>query len=84
MCTITGGREGIAIMPVVQLVEEVLRHASFGCLLESGRIAGTGTADELHDSNLLRQMYLGGTPMWRRKTTTMLPATPAARARTVP
>ena len=53
-------REGIAILLVEQLVEKALRHASFGYLLETGRIAGSGTAAELHDSDLLRRIYLGG------------------------
>lgn len=55
-------REGIAILLVEQLVEKALRHASYGYLLETGRIAGSGTSAELHDSALLRRIYLGGAP----------------------
>ena len=42
-------------------IEKALRHASFGYLLETGCIAGSGAAAELHDSDLLRRIYLGGT-----------------------
>jgi branched-chain amino acid transport system ATP-binding protein len=54
-------REGLAILLVEQLVEKALRHASYGYLLETGAIGGEGTAAELHDSALLRRIYLGGT-----------------------
>jgi branched-chain amino acid transport system ATP-binding protein len=54
-------REGLAILLVEQLVEKALRHASYGYLLETGAIGGEGTAVELHDSALLRRIYLGGT-----------------------
>ena len=54
-------REGLAILLVEQLVEKALRHASYGYLLETGAIGGEGTAAGLHDSALLRRIYLGGT-----------------------
>ena len=54
-------RAGLAILLVEQLVEKALRHASYGYLLETGAIGGEGTAAELHDSALLRRIYLGGT-----------------------
>ncbi len=54
-------REGLAILLVEQLAEKALRHASYGYLLETGAIGGEGTAAELHDSALLRRIYLGGT-----------------------
>ena len=54
-------RNGLAILLVEQLVEKALRHASYGYLLETGAIGGEGTAAELHDSALLRRIYLGGT-----------------------
>jgi branched-chain amino acid transport system ATP-binding protein len=54
-------RDGLAILLVEQLVEKALRHASYGYLLETGAIGGEGTAAELHDSALLRRIYLGGT-----------------------
>ena len=53
-------RTGIAVLLVEQLVEKALRHASFGYLLETGRIGGEGSAAELQDSALLRRVYLGG------------------------
>jgi branched-chain amino acid transport system ATP-binding protein len=53
-------RDGVAILLVEQLVEKALRHASYGYLLETGAIGGEGTTAELHDSALLRRIYLGG------------------------
>ena len=51
---------GVAILLVEQLVEKALRHAHYGYLLETGAIAGEGSARELGDSALLRRIYLGG------------------------
>ena len=53
-------REGLAILLVEQLVEKALRHANWCYLLETGRIAGAGSAREMHDSELLHRIYLGG------------------------
>ena len=53
-------REGLAILLVEQLVEKALRHAHWCYLLETGRIAGAGSAAEMHDSELLHRIYLGG------------------------
>ncbi|HYL18481.1 MAG TPA: ABC transporter ATP-binding protein [Burkholderiales bacterium] len=53
-------REGLAILLVEQLVEKALRHAHWCYLLETGRIAGAGSAREMHDSELLHRIYLGG------------------------
>jgi branched-chain amino acid transport system ATP-binding protein len=53
-------REGLAILLVEQLVEKALRHAHWCYLLETGRIAGAGSAEEMHDSELLHRIYLGG------------------------
>lgn len=53
-------RDGTAILLVEQLVEKALRHAHRGVLLETGRIVGEGTAAELHGSDLLHRVYLGG------------------------
>ena len=53
-------RDGVAILLVEQLVEKALRHADYGYLLETGRIAGSGPAAELRDSPLLHRIYLGG------------------------
>ncbi|GJD50559.1 High-affinity branched-chain amino acid transport ATP-binding protein LivF [Methylobacterium crusticola] len=51
---------GTAVLLVEQLVEKALRHATYGYLLETGAVAGEGTAAELQDSALLRRIYLGG------------------------
>jgi len=52
--------EGLAILLVEQLVEKALRHAHWCYLVETGRIAGYGRATEMHDSELLKRVYLGG------------------------
>lgn len=54
-------KEGLAILLVEQLVEKALRHARWCYLVETGRIAGSGRAADMHDSELLRRIYLGGT-----------------------
>ena len=53
-------REGVAILLVEQLVEKALRFASYGYLLETGRVAGQGTPEELQRGDQLRRIYLGG------------------------
>jgi len=53
-------QEGLAILLVEQLVEKALRHAHWCYLVETGRIAGSGRAAEMHDSELLKRIYLGG------------------------
>lgn len=53
-------RGGTAVLLVEQLVEKALRHAGYGYLLETGAVAGEGTAAALQDSALLRRIYLGG------------------------
>jgi branched-chain amino acid transport system ATP-binding protein len=53
-------RGGTAILLVEQLVEKALRHADRCMLLETGRIAGQGTAAEIQGSELLHKIYLGG------------------------
>jgi branched-chain amino acid transport system ATP-binding protein len=55
-------REGVAVLLVEQLVEKALRRADFCFLVETGRIAGAGPAAEIHGSDLLRDIYLGGAP----------------------
>jgi len=52
--------EGVSILLVEQLVEKALRHADYGFLIETGRIAGEGTPDTLRDGPLLERVYLGG------------------------
>ncbi len=53
--------EGIAVLLVEQLVEKALRHADYGFLVETGRIAGEGEPESLRQGHLLEQVYLGGT-----------------------
>jgi branched-chain amino acid transport system ATP-binding protein len=52
--------EGLAILLVEQLVEKALRHAHWGYLVETGRIAASAPAAQLRDGELIRQVYLGG------------------------
>jgi len=52
-------REGMAILLVEQMVETALRFADYGYLLETGRIVGAGTAEEIRHSEALRSVYLG-------------------------
>jgi branched-chain amino acid transport system ATP-binding protein len=50
----------IAILVVEQSVTLALRHATYGYLLENGRLAMQGTAHELTDREQLSNRYLGG------------------------
>jgi branched-chain amino acid transport system ATP-binding protein len=56
-------KSGLAILLVEQLVEKALRHAHFGYLVETGRIAAAAFSDELRESDLLQRVYLGGAPV---------------------
>lgn len=51
---------GLAILLVEQLVEKALRHAHYGYLVETGRIAAEAFADELGQGDLLQRVFLGG------------------------
>ena len=53
-------REGVAVLLVEQLVEKALRHASYCYLIETGRVAGEGTVEEIQRGDLLHRIYLGG------------------------
>jgi branched-chain amino acid transport system ATP-binding protein len=53
-------RQGMAILLVEQMVEKALRHAHWCYIVETGKIEGSGPAAEMHDSDLLRRIYLGG------------------------
>jgi branched-chain amino acid transport system ATP-binding protein len=50
----------LAILVVEQSVTLALRHATYGYLLENGRLAMQGTAHELTDREQLSNRYLGG------------------------
>ncbi len=53
-------RDGLAILLVEQLVEKALRHAHYGYLFETGRVAAEAFADELGQGDLLHRVFLGG------------------------
>ena len=58
---------GLAILLVEQLVDKALRHANYGYLVETGRIAAEAPADELRESDVLHRVYLGGNAAALRK-----------------
>ncbi|WP_213956869.1 ABC transporter ATP-binding protein [Variovorax sp. dw_954] len=51
--------EGTTILLVEQMVERALQIADTAYVLQNGRVIGHGPARELHDSELVRQAYLG-------------------------
>ena len=51
--------QGTAILLVEQMVDKALRHAHHGYVLETGRIAASGTAAEIRISAALQRAYLG-------------------------
>jgi branched-chain amino acid transport system ATP-binding protein len=51
---------GLAILLVEQLVEKALRHAQYGYLLETGRVATSDFSQELRKGDLIHRVYLGG------------------------
>ena len=51
---------GLAILLVEQLVDKALRHAHHGYLLETGRIAASAPSQQLRESDVIHQVYLGG------------------------
>ena len=53
---------GLAILLVEQLVEKALRHAHYGYLMETGRIAAAAFSGELREGDLLQRVYLGAAP----------------------
>lgn len=53
-------RSGLAILLVEQMVDKALRHAQYGYLIETGRIAAEASATELRDSDTIKRIYLGG------------------------
>ena len=53
-------QSGLAILLVEQLVEKALRHAHYGYLVETGRIAAAACAGDLRESDLLHRVFLGG------------------------
>ena len=51
--------DGLAILLVEQLVEKALRHADYGYLIETGRIAAAAGAEALRTGDLIERVYLG-------------------------
>jgi branched-chain amino acid transport system ATP-binding protein len=51
--------DGLAILLVEQLVEKALRHAHYGYLIETGRVAAGASAEELRQGDLIERVYLG-------------------------
>jgi len=52
--------QGMAILLVEQLVDKALRHAHYGYLMETGRMAASAFSQELREGDLLQRVYLGG------------------------
>jgi len=52
--------QGLAILLVEQLVDKALRHAHYGYLMETGRMAASAFSEELREGDLLHRVYLGG------------------------
>jgi len=52
-------KEGAAIILVEQLVEKALRHADTACVMDTGRVVHTGSAEEIASSPVIREIYLG-------------------------
>jgi branched-chain amino acid transport system ATP-binding protein len=51
--------EGTALLVVEQDVDAALRIAQRGYVLETGRIAGSGSSEELLEDPRVREAYLG-------------------------
>jgi len=51
--------DGLAILLVEQLVEKALRHADYGYLIETGRVAASAGAQALREGDLIERVYLG-------------------------
>ena len=53
-------KQGIAILLVEQLVDKALKHANYVYLLEAGEVVAQGSADEMRESEMIKNVYLGG------------------------
>ena len=45
---------------VEQLVDKALKHANYVYLLEAGEVVAHGGADEMRNSEMIKNVYLGG------------------------
>jgi branched-chain amino acid transport system ATP-binding protein len=52
-------QEGMTILLVEQNVREALDLADRGYVLQTGRIVGQGSGQELLESNMFREVFLG-------------------------
>lgn len=52
-------RSGVAILLVEQLVEKALRHANHVVLLANGKVAASGSPDELQQGNTIQRILVG-------------------------
>lgn len=52
--------QGVAILLVEQLVDKALKHANYVYLLESGEIVAHGDVNQMRGSELIKNVYLGG------------------------
>jgi branched-chain amino acid transport system ATP-binding protein len=59
-------REGVSFVLAEQNTNIALSHASFGYILETGRIVLDGTAEALRSNEDVREFYLGSTGAGRR------------------
>ncbi|MCW2293331.1 branched-chain amino acid transport system ATP-binding protein [Pseudomonas sp. BIGb0408] len=53
-------REGVSFLVAEQNINVALRHASYGYILENGRVVGEGNAEQLASRDDLQHFYLGG------------------------
>ena len=60
-------RQGTTILLVEQNAHKALGIAGRGYVLENGRIAASGSADELNSDEKVREAYLGGTALKHTK-----------------
>ena len=59
-------REGVSILLAEQNTNIALRHATYGYILESGRVVMDGEAKELRENSDVKEFYLGMSESGRR------------------
>src|SRR5690606_30788903 len=52
--------EGMSILVIEQNARMALAHASYGYVLETGRVVVEGTSEELRSNDYVQEYYLGG------------------------
>jgi hypothetical protein len=53
-------REGLSVLVAEQSAAVALDHVAFGYVIENGRVARFGTADDLKAQSDVKALYLGG------------------------